>query len=62
MLDAFTGHKQANLAVRSAQLGCLGNRLNAERMTHHFLRVETFTATVTLGRLRSGEPEWAMLD
>ena len=61
MLDAFTSHKQANLAVRSAQLGCLGNRLNAERMTHRFLRVETLTATVTLRRLRSGEPEWARL-
>jgi len=51
ILNAFTGHKQTNLTVQSAQLGCLENRLNVERMTHRFLRIETLTATITLPML-----------
>jgi hypothetical protein len=52
MRDAFTGHKLDNLDERAVQLGWVGNRLNAERMTtHRFLRVQALTTTVTLRQL-----------
>jgi hypothetical protein len=55
MRDAFTCHKQANLDMRPAQLGCLGNRLNAELMKHPFLRVDRDCMTTTKRRAGEGE-------